>query len=211
MVSRNRIVILTGSGISAESGLATFRGKDGIWTKNYAEEFSSPKAYEQNPSKVLEFYNERRRNLADKVPNAAHYAIAKLQREYSGEVMLVTQNVDDLHEQAGSSNVIHMHGELYNARCLACSSKMPWKEDMTIESACSFCGEIGRMRPDVVWFEETPYQLPDIFKALKSAACFVSIGTSGAVYPAAGFVKKARSRGVRTVELNLEPSENFKA
>jgi NAD-dependent deacetylase len=202
-----RIVILTGAGISAESGVPTFRDKGGIWAKYDYREVATPEGFEKNPQLVHEFYNMRRRSHQSVTPNAAHFALAHLERAFPGTVTLVTQNVDQLHEQAGSKNVIHMHGEALKAWCLGCGSRMPWIEDMFLETACPKCGETGTLRPDIVWFGEEPYHMADILKELAETDLFISIGTSGNVYPAAGFVEIAADYGAHTVELNLEPSE----
>ncbi len=201
------IVILTGAGISAESGIATFRDKDGVWSKFKLEDFATPEAFERDPVKVQHFYNERRAGMKGKQPNAAHEALARLEKEHEGEVLLVTQNIDDLHDRAGSKNLIHMHGELLKAWCTGCDMRSAWLEDIETESSCAFCGQKGSLRPDVVWFGEMPYQMDQIFDALERADIFISIGTSGAVYPAAGFVDAANQAGARTIELNLEPSD----
>ena len=203
------IVILTGAGISRESGLETFRDPDGIWATVRVEDVATPEAFARDPERVLAFYNMRRRKLTagDILPNAAHRALARLEADWPGEFLLVTQNVDDLHERAGSRKLVHMHGESLKARCLACEAVAPWREDLDSDSRCPACGETGRLRPNVVWFGEIPHQTDRIAEALGMADLFVSIGTSGNVYPAAGFVLEARARGARTVELNLEPSE----
>ena len=204
------IVVLTGAGISKESGLATFRDADGIWARYRIEDVATPEAYARDPERVLDFYNARRQGaVADGVaPNAAHLALARLEAEWPGGVLLVTQNIDDLHERAGSQNLIHMHGELLKARCTACSAVHPWRDDITLDHACPACASLGSLRPNVVWFGEMPLGLDGIDAALGACALFVSIGTSGNVYPAAGFVRHVRMRGgVPTVELNLEPSE----
>ncbi|MAN80544.1 MAG: NAD-dependent protein deacylase [Rhodospirillaceae bacterium] len=204
------IVILTGAGISKESGLATFRDADGIWARYRIEDVATPEAYARDPERVLGFYNARRRGaVADDVhPNAAHLALARLEADWPGEVLIVTQNIDDLHERAGSKNLIHMHGELLKARCTACTGLHPWRDDITLDDACPACGSLGTLRPHVVWFGEMPLGLDDIGMALDACALFMSIGTSGNVYPAAGFVQQVRRLGrARTVELNLEPSE----
>ncbi len=208
----NRIVILTGAGISAESGIATFRDADGLWAKHDINEVATPEAYARNPAKVLGFYNQRRRDVLPAKPNAAHLALAQLERELlvirpGAEVLVVTQNVDPLHERAGTRHLIHMHGELLSAWCKACDGKHTWDADMSHSSRCPGCSTVGRVRPDIVWFGEMPYRMDDIENALSEADLFVSIGTSGNVYPAAGFVQGARHAGAHTVELNLEPSE----
>ncbi len=203
----DRIVILTGAGLSAESGVPTFRDAGGIWAKYDYREVATPEGFARNPVLVHEFYNMRRNAHATVRPNAAHEALARLERAYPGEVWVVTQNVDALHEGAGSRNLIHMHGELFRALCGACEASRPWSDDMSIETPCPQCGRKGAMRPDVVWFGEMPYQMERIRELLERADLFISIGTSGNVYPAAGFVAEARANGAHTVELNLEPSE----
>jgi len=205
-----RIVILTGAGISKESGLDTFRDPDGIWARVRIEDVATPEAFARDPDRVHAFYNHRRQGLLSEGvgPNAAHAALARLEAEWPGEVLLVTQNIDDLHERAGSKNLIHMHGELLKARCLVCGAASPWHEPMTGDSLCPACGVEGMLRVDVVWFGEMPYEMDRIYQALAGCDLFVSIGTSGNVYPAAGFVAEARGNGhAHTVELNLEPSE----
>lgn len=203
-----RIVVLTGAGISRESGLATFRDADGLWAKVRIENVATPGAFARDPARVQGFYNARRAQLRDPAiaPNAAHLALARLEREHPGEVLLVTQNVDDLHERAGSTRLIHMHGELMKARCLACDNASPWRDDIAPACVCPACGAPGRLRPHVVWFGEMPLAMEEIGAALDACDLFVSIGTSGNVYPAAGFVAEVRGRA-HTVELNLEPSE----
>lgn len=200
-----KIVILTGAGISAESGLGTFRDKDGLWTRYDLNEVATPEGFARNPALVHEFYNARRANAAEASPNAAHEALGRLEAEWAGEVLIVTQNVDDLHERAGSRNVIHMHGELAGALCAACDHRWPAPREMAPADPCPACGA-PRTRPDIVWFGEMPYQMDRIFEALLEADLFVSIGTSGEVYPAAGFVDEARMAGIPTLEINLEPS-----
>ena len=200
------IVILTGAGISAESGVATFRGPDGLWEGHRVEDVATPEAFRRDPALVQKFYDERRAKLKSVEPNAAHRALARLDAEWPGELLIVTQNVDDLHERAGAKRVLHMHGELKSAWCLACDGRIPWEEALGDGPACSACGEAGMLRPDIVWFGEMPYEMDRIDDALREADLFVSIGTSGAVYPAAGFVQTARYCGARTLEMNLEPS-----
>lgn len=204
--SRN-IVVLTGAGISAESGLATFRGQGGQWEGHRVEDVATPEAFARNPVLVHGFYNERRAAIGEAQPNAAHRALARLDREWPGEFLLVTQNVDNLHERAGSKRLIHMHGENCKGWCLACDARFPWQGAMDQGSGCPECAEIGRVRPDIVWFGEMPYEMDRIDEALRSCDLFVSIGTSGAVYPAAGFVQTARYCGAHTLEINLEPSQ----
>lgn len=203
----SRIVILTGAGISKESGLDTFRDKDGLWSRVNIEDVATPEAFERNPRLVHEFYNARRRGMAGVKPNAAHLALARLEARYPGDVLLVTQNIDNLHEAAGSRRLIHMHGEIMKAWCRGCDVRHAWEIDLSLETACPACGAAKGMRPDVVWFGEMPYEMERIQEALQRAELFISIGTSGNVYPAAGFVAGARRAGARTVELNLEPSE----
>ena len=208
-MSRNdirNIVILTGAGISAESGLATFRAADGLWEGHRVEDVATPEAYRRNPTLVHEFYDARRARLGDVEPNAAHKALARLDAEWAGDLLLVTQNVDDLHERAGSKRLLHMHGELTKGWCLACDERQPWSGNMGEAARCALCGEQGRVRPDIVWFGEMPYEMDRIEDALRNADLFVSIGTSGAVYPAAGFVQTARYCGAGTLEMNLDPS-----
>ncbi len=209
MPRSDRIVILTGAGISRESGLDTFRDADGIWSRVRLEDVATPEAFARDPVRVQEFYNARRRQLAtaDVAPNAAHRALAELEQRWSGTVLLVTQNIDDLHERAGSRNLIHMHGELFKARCTSCEAVAPWREDLEAATTCPACGAPGGLRPHVVWFGEMPLEMERIYAALAECGLFVSIGTSGTVYPAAGFVDEARAAGARTVELNIEPSE----
>lgn len=207
----NKIFILTGAGVSAESGLSTFRDKDGLWSKFPIEEVASIEGYLRNPGRVLEFYNIRRRNLAEAKCNAAHLALAQLEAawcEQGGEVTLCTQNIDNLHEQAGSRRVIHMHGELNKARCHDCGDITVADGDLSLDLGCAGCGRIGGLRPHVVWFGEAPLELDAIYEALSGADLFVAIGTSGVVYPAAGFVAAARAAGAATLEINLAPSDN---
>jgi NAD-dependent deacetylase len=202
------IVVLTGAGLSAESGLATFRDKDGIWARYDYREVATPEGYARNPALVLDFYNQRRRQVAEVEPNAAHFALARLEEEHPGDILIVTQNIDPLHEAAGSRNLIHMHGEIAKALCAECGARAHWGlADITLASECATCGARGRMRPDVVWFGEMPYHMERIAEALDACDLFLSIGTSGTVYPAAGFVAGARRAGAYAVELNLEPSE----
>ena len=204
------IVILTGAGISKESGLETFRDPGGIWSQVSIEDVATPEAFARDPARVHGFYNARRRGLLNAAvkPNAAHLALARLERDWPGEVLVVTQNIDDLHERAGSRNLIHMHGEILKARCEACGSVVDCTGDLAANSCCQVCGDMGAMRVHVVWFGEMPFEMERIYRALAAADLFVSIGTSGNVYPAAGFVSEARTIGrARTVELNLEPSD----
>ena len=201
------IVILTGAGISVESGIPSFRDKTGIWSRVDWRDYATPDAFARNPGRVRDFYNKRRRAMAGVKPNAAHQALARLEAEFTGDFLLVTQNIDNLHEAAGSTHLIHMHGELASALCEACGMRSPWPWDMTVDSRCPHCESAGHLRPDVVWFGEMPHQMDRIYRALGEADLFVAIGTSGHVYPAADFVQEARLNGAHTVELNLEPSE----
>src|SRR5688572_24700230 len=200
------IVILTAAGISADSGLATFRGADGLWEGHRVEDVATPEAYRRDPALVHQFYDARRARLGEVEPNAAHKALARLDQEWLGELLIVTQNVDDLHERAGARRLLHMHGELTSAWCLACDARSRWEADLGDHPPCPACGAAGRLRPDIVWFGEMPYGMDRIDRALMDADLFVSIGTSGAVYPAAGFVQTARYAGAHTLEINLEPS-----
>jgi len=200
------IVILTGAGVSAESGLATFRGPDGLWEGHRVEDVCTPEAFARDPDLVHAFYDARRAKLGTVEPNAAHLALARLESEWPGELLLVTQNVDDLHERAGSKRLLHMHGELTSGWCLSCDQRFAWAGPMGTTAECPNCATIGLMRPDIVWFGEMPYEMERIDEALRRCHLFVSIGTSGAVYPAAGFVQTARYCGARTLEMNLEPS-----
>ena len=206
-----RVFVLTGAGVSAESGLGTFRDKGGIWERFDPMKLATPEAFAADPEKVHAFYNMRRRNLIAVEPNAAHRALARLEAglaERGGELFLCTQNIDDLHERAGSQRVLHMHGELLKARCLSCEQVRPCRDDLSINVPCPSCGRMGTLRPDVVWFGEMPMHLDAIYDALSEADLFVAIGTSGSVYPAAGFVTEARRQGIRTCEINLQPSDN---
>ena len=249
----SNIVILTGAGISAESGLKTFRGPDGLWEGHRVEDVATPEAFERDPMLVQQFYDARRARLGEVAPNAAHDALARLDAEWPGELLIVTQNVDDLHERAGAGRLLHMHGELNSALCAACASRVEWRGDLLrvtqnvddlheragarrllhmhgeltsgwclacgsrfawtgamadgTSNQCPRCGLFGQVRPDIVWFGEMPYEMERIDEALQRCDLFVSIGTSGAVYPAAGFVQTARYCGAHTLEINLEPSQ----
>ena len=200
-----KIVILTGAGVSAESGMGTFRDENGLWTQVDIEEVATPDGFARNPAKVHAFYNARRANCLSAKPNAAHFALAELQRS-AHHVTLVTQNIDHLHELAGSGDVIHMHGEIMRALCAACGHRWDAPPVMAMEDACPSCGA-PRCRPDIVWFGEMPYHMERIEAALAEADLFVAVGTSGAVYPAAGFVRMADALGADTLELNLAPSD----
>ncbi|MGD9419718.1 MAG: NAD-dependent deacylase [Verrucomicrobiota bacterium JB025] len=199
---KRAIVILTGAGISAESGLATFRDQDGLWEGHAVDEVATPEAFERNPELVQRFYNLRRAALATVEPNAAHRALARLQDEYGGRVTLITQNVDDLHERGGFSGAIHMHGELRRVKCEVCHWEGGWEGDLEVTTACPECGTTGHLRPDIVWFGEMPYSMDVIEAAVGSAGVFAAIGTSGLVYPAAGLVRLAKFAGAETVEIN---------
>jgi NAD-dependent deacetylase len=207
------IFVLTGAGISAESGLGTFRDRNGqgIWARFDPMKLATPEAFARDPDAVLAFYDLRRRNLMNAKPNAAHFALARAEAALAGKggsLTLVTQNIDDLHERAGSARVVHMHGELLKARCGSCDAVRPWLDDLTVSDACPDCGYAGALRPHVVWFGEMPLCMDDIYRSLAEANLFVAIGTSGAVYPAAGFVAAARALGLRTCEINLEAADN---
>ncbi|MGY6568956.1 MAG: NAD-dependent deacylase [Salinarimonas sp.] len=206
-----RIFMLTGAGISAESGLGTFRDPGGIWERFDPMKLATPEAFARDPDTVHAFYNARRANLRDAAPNAAHAALARLEQglaSMGGELFLCTQNIDDLHEQAGMRHVLHMHGELFKVRCTACGAVHEWRGDLGRQDACPACGTTGRLRPHIVWFGEIPFGLDMIGEKLADADLFVAVGTSGSVYPAAGLVQEARAMGLRTCELNLEPSDN---
>src|SRR4029079_7814052 len=201
-----RIVVLTGAGISAESGLATFRGEDGLWEGHRVEDVATPEAFQRDPTLVHKFYNARRAQLGEVEPNAAHRALAKLEADWPGEFLLVTQNVDDLHERAGSKRLIHMHGRNTVAWCQECDARSPWDAAISQTSACPECGKAGTLRPDIVWFGEMPYELEAIEEAVRACDLLSASQTSGAVYPAAGYVQTARYCGARTLEMNLDPS-----
>ena len=200
------IVVLTGAGVSAESGIDTFRGGGGLWEQHRVEDVATPEAFARDPDLVLRFYDMRRAAIQTKQPNPAHEALARLDREWDGGLLIVTQNVDHLHEQAGAARVLHMHGEHLNAWCTACDNRSRWTAPLLDRPPCPACGA-RTLRPDVVWFGEMPYRMDEIYAALREADLFVSIGTSGAVYPAAGFVRDARALGAATLELNLERSQ----
>ena len=200
------IVVLTGAGISAESGLRTFRATDGLWEEHRIEDVATPAGFARDPQLVHRFYNERRATLATVSPNAAHRALAEFEARYPDDFLLVTQNIDDLHERAGSRHLVHMHGELLKMFCTRCDANAAIAGSLSVDTVCAACGEAGGLRPDIVWFGEIPYDMEKIMQALASCALFVSIGTSGNVYPAAGFVETAREAGARCVELNLEKS-----
>ena len=253
------IVILTGAGISAESGLNTFRGDDGLWEGHRVEDVATPEAFMRNPELVHDFYNQRRRGLLDPAiqPNPAHEALAVLEQKWRGDVLVVTQNIDDLHERGGTKNLLHMHGEVLKGFCTNCRdtgghtnetvekfiisppslrgssadeaiqshtqtsldcraadaarNDVFDKIDMSVNDACQTCGYTGGLRPDIVWFGEMPYYMNEIFEQLQNCDLFISIGTSGNVYPAAGFVQAALQASAYTVEINLEPANNSSA
>jgi len=205
-----KVFVLTGAGVSAESGLGTFRDAGGLWSRYNLEDVATPEGFARDPAQVHAFYNARRAHGADARPNAAHHALARLQdglEAAGGALTLVTQNVDDLHEQAGSRGVLHMHGSLAHTRCARCEASWPDRGPLSLERACPRCGRVGTERPDVVWFGEIPLHMDEIADRLNEADLFAAIGTSGSVWPAAGFVMEAAARGARTVELNLEPSD----
>ena len=210
-----RVVILTGAGVSAESGLGTFRDKDGIWTRVNLDDVATPEGFARDPDMVHAFYNQRRTDLKTAQPNPAHDALARLESAlqarsgaHEDHFAIVTQNIDNLHESAGSKNVVHMHGELTKGLCANCGWSGEWLVDMETATPCPQCADAGIIRPDVVWFGEVPYHMDKIFDLLAQCDLFVSIGTSGNVYPAAAFVSQVRAVGAVTMELNLEPSEN---
>nr|WP_320133886.1 Sir2 family NAD+-dependent deacetylase [uncultured Holophaga sp.] len=204
------LVILTGAGISAESGLRTFRASDGLWEEHRVEDVATPEGFERDPGLVQRFYNDRRRQLREVTPNAAHEALAELERHWQGDFLLVTQNVDDLHDRAGNRKLLHMHGELYKVRCQRCRGVFHWEQDLHPVAACPSCGSLGEMRPHIVWFGEMPLHMERIGEALSTCDLFMAIGTSGNVYPAAGFVGMVPSRA-RRIEVNLEPSQVSRA
>ncbi len=202
------IVILTGAGISKESGLETFRDEDGLWAQHRIEDVATPEGFARDPDLVQNFYNARRGQLGEVHPNAAHQALGRLEMEWPGDVLVVTQNVDDLHERGGSADILHMHGELLKARCSKCGHVLHWPDDLTMGTGCPKCSATGHMRPHIVWFGEIPLYMDEIQDALAKCSLFMSIGTSGNVYPAAGFVQLVNAMGdAHTVELNLEPSQ----
>lgn len=206
MNSIRNIVVLTGAGVSAESGIDTFRSEGGLWERHRIEDVATPEGFARDPDLVLRFYDMRRENIQKAQPNAAHDALARLDEAWTGNLLIVTQNVDDLHERAGAKRLIHMHGEHLSAWCTACDARNDWRDPMVHRPPCPACGAAA-LRPDVVWFGEMPYQMDEIDAAVRDCDLFVSIGTSGAVYPAAGFVRTARHVGARTLELNLDPSQ----
>ncbi len=210
MTDNKNIVVLTGAGISAESGIRTFRDTGGLWEDYPIEQVATPQGYAADPALVHRFYNQRRAQLSTVEPNAAHIALARLEKgliERGGYLTIVTQNVDDLHERGGADTVIHMHGELRSHLCAKCGSRWPSEAETSLESVCPKCETVGKVRPDIVWFGEMPYRMDTIETTILNCDLFVSIGTSGAVYPAAGYVQMARALDKATLEINLERSE----
>ncbi|HHE3720009.1 TPA: Sir2 family NAD+-dependent deacetylase [Pasteurella multocida] len=209
MTKQVRIVVLTGAGISAEPGIRTFRATDGLWENHPVDEVATPEGFARNPKLVQRFYNERRKQLfSDQIaPNAAHFALAELEKKLGDNLLIITQNVDNLHERAGSKNVIHMHGELLKVRCVKSGKIYDWQGDIGEHDKCLCCTPTQILRPHIVWFGEMPLEMEKIQTALSECDYFISIGTSGNVYPAAGFVREALFYGAHTVELNLEPSQ----
>jgi NAD-dependent deacetylase len=208
------VVVLTGAGLSAESGLATFRDENGLWTIEDVEAVASIDGWLRDRARVRDFYNARRAKLSTVHPNAAHVALAEMQAAFAAAgatVTLITQNIDDLHERGGAADVVHMHGELVKALCAACGATSPYAADLTPETVCPVCAKRGDMRPQVVWFGEMPLEIERCLVALADADVFAAIGTSGAVYPAAGFVELAKEAGAYTIELNLAASDRAKA
>lgn len=209
MAQLRNIVILTGAGISAESGLRTFRADDGLWEDHPVEEVATPEGFARNPDLVQRFYDERRAQVQAALPNAAHLALGRLDREWprgeAGELLIVTQNIDDLHERGGAGRVLHMHGQALSVWCTACDVRHRWTGTLRDGPPCLACGAVA-LRPDIVWFGEMPYQMARIYSAIARCDLFVSIGTSGAVYPAAGFVQEAKRVRAHCLELNLERS-----
>lgn len=202
------LVVLTGAGLSAESGVPTFRGSYGLWEGHHIEEVASPNSFRWQPDVVHRFYNMRRAGLATVEPNPAHHALARLEKEWPGAFVHVTQNVDDLNERAGATKLLHMHGQLKKVRCVWCKVVLDWVDELQTSTVCPRCGEQGKLRPDIVWFGEMPYHLEEISQALAKVDLFVCIGTSGVVYPAAGFVLQAkRSGATRRIEINLDETE----
>ncbi len=204
------IVVLTGAGISAESGLKTFRDSGGLWEGHRVEDVATPEAFSRSAETVHRFYNMRRKQLLESAePNTAHKALADFEKSYDGDFLLVTQNVDNLHEQGGSENILHMHGELLKIRCKKTGAVYETVDPTDESTVCNCCGTPGNLRPHIVWFGEIPMYMESIEKAIQQCDLFVSIGTSGQVYPAAGFVQQAKYGGATTVEVNLEPCEGY--
>ncbi|EDP60062.1 Sir2 family NAD+-dependent deacetylase [Vibrio sp. AND4] len=202
------IVVLTGAGISAESGIQTFRAQDGLWENHRIEDVATPEGFDRNPDLVQNFYNQRRKNLLDESikPNAAHIALGRLEDQLQGNVTIITQNIDNLHERGGSTNIVHMHGELLKARCSESNQVIEHITDIETGEFCHCCQIPSQMRPHIVWFGEMPLRMGEIYASLEQADLFISIGTSGVVYPAAGFVHDAKMHGAHTIEINLQPS-----
>ncbi len=200
-----KIFILTGAGISAESGIKTFRDADGLWEDHRIEDVATPEAFIRNPELVHRFYNLRRRQLFDVTPNLAHEALASFEKNYSGDFLLVTQNVDDLHERAGSKKLLHMHGQLRSVFCQGCGDRKTWERELSVSEICTYCDQKGSLRPDIVWFGEMPYHMEKIYEFLEKCDLFLSIGTSGQVYPAAAFVREATD--AHKIEINIKASE----
>ncbi|AYA39948.1 NAD-dependent protein deacylase [Xenorhabdus nematophila] len=208
-IEKTHVVVLTGAGISAESGIRTFRSSDGLWEEHRVEDVATPEGFQRDPELVQAFYNARREQLQqpEVVPNPAHYALAELEQVLGDHFLLVTQNIDNLHERAGSQRVLHMHGELLKVRCCQSGQVIEWTHELTMDDRCHCCQFPAQLRPHVVWFGEMPLGMESIYAALNEADIFIAIGTSGHVYPAAGFVHEAKLSGAHTVELNLEPSQ----
>lgn len=206
-------MVLTGAGVSAESGIKTFRADDGLWEEHRVEDVATPEAFQRNPELVQRFYNARRCPLSENKikANAAHLALAKLEKKFVGDFLLVTQNIDNLHEQAGSKNLLHMHGEVLKMRCQFSERIFVCERDISVDEKCPCCGLAGALRPHIVWFGEMPLFMDEIYTALSACDLFVSLGTSGNVYPAAGFVQIANNAGAKTVEINLEASQGASA
>lgn len=202
------ILILTGAGVSAESGLATFRDADGLWNNHKVEDVATIEAFERNPEFVHQFYNEMKPELLHAKPNPAHLALAKLEQEYPGEVNIITQNVDTLHEKAGSQKVCHIHGQINQAVCLNCGNVLETWDDVDTQTVCPHCHVAGMMKPNIVFFGESLLYMDKAAHLLSNCDLFVSVGTSGVVYPAAGFVQTAKYRGAETYEFNLEAASN---
>lgn len=208
LLTHPRIVVLTGAGLSAESGVPTFRGVDGLWEGHRIEEVASPDAFKRTPEVVHRFYNLRRAALATVKPNAAHESLVRLEREWPGSFIHITQNVDDLNERAGAQKLLHMHGQLVKVRCVWCRVVLDWRGEVTVETPCPECHKPGKLRPDIVWFGEMPYHIDEITRVLETVDIFICIGTSGVVYPAAGFARLAAEKGARRlIEINPESTE----
>ena len=205
-----KMVVLTGAGISAESGIQTFRAEDGLWEDHRVEDVATPEGFMRDPDQVHRFYNDRRRHLisSEVTPNPAHHALAKLAARLGDNLLLVTQNIDNLHEKAGSTEVVHMHGELLKVRCTQSQQVISWQGDLSSSDHCTCCQFPAPLRPHIVWFGEIPLHMDTIQQAIADCDIFVAIGTSGQVYPAAGFVHEARLNNAYTVELNLEPTQS---